>query len=63
MSKWQIILLIVSVLVIIALIWAFWGTLFSLILTMGLIMIPSGMLLNRFVYSDRSSDFFEDDNG
>lgn len=62
MSKWQIIGLIAVVLVMVVLIVLFWGSLFSIVLTMGLLLIPSVYLFNRFLNTDRTSDFIDDDN-
>ena len=63
MKLWQCICLVLIILVMIGLIALFWGSMFSIILTMGLIMIPSIYLFNRFLNTDRTSDFIDDDNG
>ena len=63
MKKWQIIGLVIVVLALIALIWVFWGSLFSILLAMCLIHVPIIYLFNRFLNADRTSDFIDDDNG
>ena len=63
MRTWQKITLVAIVLMMIGLIWVFWDTAFSIILASGLLMILPIYLFNRFLNTDRTSDFVEDDNG
>ena len=62
MSTLQKILLAVLVLALIVLIIVFWGSVASIVLTMGLIMIVPVHLFNRFINSDKTSDFIDDEN-
>jgi hypothetical protein len=39
-----------------------WGSIASIIFTMGLIMIGPIYLFNRFINSDKTSDFTDDEN-
>ena len=63
MSILQKILLAALVLVLVILIIVTWGSVASIIFTMGLIMIAPIYLFNRFINNDEPSDFTEDDNG
>ena len=60
MSKLQKILLLLTVIACIVLIWVFWGSIFSVILTMALVGTPGIYLFNRFLNTDEKSDFTED---
>ena len=63
MSKLQIALLALVVIACIVLIVVFWGSIFSIMMTMALIGIPGVYLYNRFLYTDEKSDFTENFNG
>lgn len=62
MSILQKILLVLFVLAMIVLIIVTWGSIASIIFTMGLIMIGPIYLFNRFINSDKTSDFTDDEN-
>jgi hypothetical protein len=62
MSILQKILLVLFVLAMIVLIIVTWGSIASIIFTMGLIMIGPIYLFNRFINSDKTSDFSDDEN-
>ena len=62
MSILQKILLVLFVLAMIVLIIVTWGSIASIIFTMGLIMIGPIYLFNRFINSDKTSDFTGDEN-
>ena len=62
MSILQKILLVLFVLAMIVLIIVTWGSIASIIFTMGLIMIGPIYLFNRFINSDKTSDFTDDKN-
>ena len=62
MSILQKILLALFVLAMIVLIIVTWGSVASIIFTMGLIMISPIYLFNRFINNDEGSDFTEDEN-
>lgn len=63
MSKLQKILLAILVFVLIVLIIVTWGSIASIILASGLISIIPIYLFNRFVNTDETSDFVDDNNG
>jgi hypothetical protein len=63
MSKLQIVLLILVAITCIVLIAVFWGSIFSIMMTMALIGIPCVYLFNRFLNTDEKSDFTENFNG
>ena len=56
------ILLGVFILTLVVLIIVFWGSMGSIVLTIGLIATVPVYLMNRFVNTDRKSDFIDDDN-
>ena len=56
------ILLGIIVLTLVVLIIVFWGSMASIVLTIGLIATVPVYLMNRFVNTDRRSDFIDDDN-
>ena len=56
------ILLGIIVLALVVLIIVFWGSMASIVLTIGLIATVPVYLMNRFVNTDRRSDFIDDDN-
>ena len=62
MSLLQKILLAVLVVALIVLIIVFWGSIASIIFTFALIMIVPVYLFNRFINSDKTSDFIDDEN-
>ena len=62
MSLLQKILLTALVLALIILIIVTWGSVASIIFTMGLIMIVPIYLFNRFINTDEASDFVDDEN-
>ena len=62
MSLLQKLLLAALVLALIVLIIVTWGSVASIVFTMGLIMIVPIYLFNRFINSDNSSDFTDDEN-
>ena len=62
MSILQKNLLVLFVLAMIVLIIVTWGSIASIIFTMGLIMIGPIYLFNRFINSDKTSDFTDDEN-
>ena len=63
MSKLQITLLVLVIITCIVLIALFWGSIFSILMTMALISIPGIYLFNRFLNTDEKSDFTENSNG
>ena len=62
MSLLQKILLAALVVALIVLIIVFWGSMASIIFTLGLIGIVPIYLFNRFINSDKTSDFIDDEN-
>ena len=62
MRIWQKVLLAALILALIILIIVFWGSIASIIFTLGLVGIVPIYLFNRFINSDRSSDFIDDEN-
>lgn len=62
MSVLQKILLALFVLAMIVLIIVTWGSVASIVFTMGLIMIGPIYLFNRFINNDEPSDFTDDEN-
>ena len=63
MNKLQIVMLGLAVIVCVVLIIIFWGSIFSILMTLGLISIPGIYLFNRFINTDEKSDFTEDYHG
>ena len=63
MSKLQITLLVLVIITCIVLIALFWGSIFSILMTMALVSIPGIYLFNRFINTDEKSDFTENSNG
>ena len=63
MSKLQITLLVLVIITCIVLIAVFWGSIFSILMTMALVGIPGIYLFNRFLNTDEKSDFTENSNG
>jgi hypothetical protein len=62
LSIFKKILLGLLVLTLVVLIIVFWGSVASIVFTMGLIMIIPTYLFNRFINSDKTSDFIDDEN-
>ena len=62
MSLLKKILLAVLVVALIVLIIVFWGSIASIIFTLGLIGIVPVYLFNRFINNDETSDFIDDEN-
>ena len=62
MSVPQKILLTLLVLTMIVLIIVTWGSVASIVFTMGLIMIGPIYLFNRFINNDETSDFTDNEN-
>ncbi len=63
MSKLQKILLLVLILALIILIILTWGSIGSIAVLFGLVMIGPVYLINRFINTDQDSDFTNDNNG
>lgn len=63
MSKWKILVLALLLVICIVLIAVFWGSIFSIVLTMALIGAPGVYLYNRYLNSDQTSDFIDDQGG
>ena len=63
MSKLQIALLALVVIACIVLIVVFWGSIFSICMTLAMMGIPGVYLFNRFLNTDEKSDFTENFNG
>ena len=63
MSKLQKILMGILVVVLVVLIIIFWGSIFSVIMTVGLLGIIPIYLFNRFINTDETSDFVDVNNG
>ena len=53
----------ILVVVLVVLIIIFWGSIFSVIMTVGLLGIIPIYLFNRFINTDETSDFVDDNNG
>lgn len=62
MSLAKKILLGVLVLTLVVLIIVFWGSMASIVFTLGLLGIIPVYLMNRFLNTDEASDFIDDDN-
>ena len=62
MRVWQKVLLSVLILALIILIIVTWGSVASIIFTLGLIGIGPVYLFNRFINTDETSDFIDDEN-
>ena len=62
MSLAKKILLGVLVLTLVVLIIVFWGSMASIVFTLGLLGIVPVYLMNRFLNTDEASDFIDDDN-
>ena len=62
MSLAKKILLGVLVLTLVVLIIVFWGSMASIVFTLGLLGIIPVYLINRFLNTDEASDFIDDDN-
>ena len=62
MSLLKKILLAALVVALIVLIIVFWGSMASIIFTLGLIGIVPVYLFNRFINTDETSDFIDDEN-
>jgi cadmium resistance protein CadD (predicted permease) len=62
MSLTKKILLGVLVLTLVILIIVFWGSMTSIVFTLGLLGIIPVYLMNRFLNTDEASDFIDDDN-
>jgi len=62
MSLLRKVLLTVLILTMIILIIVFWGSIASIVFTFGLILIGPVYLFNRFVNTDETSDFIDDEN-
>ena len=60
MSTLQRILLALVVIACIVLIIIFWGSIFSICMTLAMVGIPGIYLFNRFLNTDEKSDFAED---
>ena len=63
MSTLKKIILALVVITCIVLIAVFWGSIFSILMTLGLVGIPGVYLVNRFLNTDETSDFTENFNG
>jgi hypothetical protein len=62
MNMLQKILLVALIITLIVLIIVFWGSMISIIFTLGLISIGPVYLFNRFINNDNTSDFIDDEN-
>ena len=60
MSTWKKIALAVIVIALVISIIVFWGSLFSAVAIMALVMIPSVYLYNRFINTDRENEFSDE---
>ena len=60
MSRIQILLLALVVITCVVLIIVFWGSIFSICMTLALVATPCVYLVNRFLNTDETSDFSED---
>ena len=63
MSKLKIAFLALVIIICVVLIVAFWGSIFSICMVLGLVSVPGIYLFNRFLNTDEKSDFAEDCNG
>ena len=63
MGTWQKIAIVLLELVLGFVAGFTWGSIGSIVCTLGMIMIPCVFLWQKYLSSDRNSDFFEDDNG
>ncbi len=63
METWRKILIAVVLVLSIFAIWLTWGSIFSIIMTMGILLGGCALLLQKFVFCDRDNDYWGDQNG
>lgn len=60
MSTLKKVVLVLTILTCIVLIAVFWGSIFSICMTLAMVGIPGVYLYNRFLNTDEKSDFTEE---